>query len=195
MTTPSSKRLILYGLLFLAAIVGLLVDRLHFSPSPAKGDDATQAVQPTAPASASPDIGDSIGPEIAAIFEPKSTAATAPAAEPIRDAFTTTPKMDEHFGRRTTRRSGQRPAGGEDEPDPIDTEAFLAKHKLQATSIQKKGSWALIDDRVLRVGDNLDGFLVRQIDHYRVTFEGQSGEFDLTLPVGLSAKVTTSAPR
>jgi hypothetical protein len=195
MTAPKGKRLVVYGLVLLAAVVGLLIDRLHFSPSPAKGEDPVRPASTFVVAPSEPDQGDAAGPPIAPLFRSANGQAAASTVSPVRDAFAASPEMEEHYGRRRTKRGTQPGAGGEEPEVPIDAEAFLAKHKLHATSVQQKKSWAMIDDRVMRVGDNIDGFVLRRIDHYRVTFEGQDGSIDLVIAVGFGAKVPGTEPR
>ena len=55
--------------------------------------------------------------------------------------------------------------------DLQNAEEFKQAHTLKGTFIRPPDVWVVMDDLILRVGDELDGFVIREIDHYRVVFE------------------------
>ena len=187
--------MILYGLVLLAAVVGLLVDRLHFSPAAVRGESVLQAVQALIPTMQQPESQEGAGPAIAPLFKTTDQQHSTLGDGPVRNAFAPLAAIQEQSDRRPGRRGERTKADGGESETTTDADGFRAAHQLQATSLQKKGSWALIDDRVFRKGDKLDGFVLRQIDHYRVTFEADGVSVDLALPPPLDTKVPASQPR
>jgi len=63
-------------------------------------------------------------------------------------------------------------------------QTFAETHSLQTTMVSENLSMAVVDGKVVRVGDVLDGFRLVQINSYQVRFQhGTSGAVvELTLP-------------
>lgn len=196
MTTLSRKKVVFYALLMLAAVVGLLVDRLRFSPASAKGENVAPAPVPSPVSPDRASEGEEIGgPVIASLFRAVTGGPEETSDDPNRDAFAVSPDMEEHYGHTPARRATDGTGDGSTTEETVDIGTFIERHRLQATSVQKNRAWALIDGRVLRMGDNLDGFTLRRIDHYRVTFECDGQSLDLTMPDPRETKVPAPDPR
>lgn len=204
MTHMGRRKALFYGLVLFAAVVGVVIDRTRFSPASARGERALPG-SPVQPANTAEEFDPStIGPPIALLFSHPAaspaldTSSTAPSAGPaVRDIFVASPAIQEYYrGHRAGAGGGNTAAEANTEDSEGKTLAVFAQaHQLQATCAQGKRSWALIDNKVLRLGDNLDGFVLRQIDHYRVVFTHGEGKVDLPLPVPFTAKVPATEPR
>lgn len=68
-------------------------------------------------------------------------------------------------------------------PQPGSPEAFRAEHKLQCTSIGKGAALAIINGKMLRVGDKIDGYRIKSIKPYRVELSRKRDKVILSLPV------------
>jgi hypothetical protein len=199
MTRIGRRKAVFYGLLLFAAVVGVIIDRTRFSPVPARGDRIVPA-GPQTPSAAGVEADTStIGPSIAPVFDRPSGSpeeevpAGPPAVAAVRDAFTASPAIQQYYRHR--RPDGTGAGKAEDDPETQAVQMFSQTHQLQATCVQGKRSWALVDNKVLRVGDNLDGFGLRQIDHYRVVFSRGGNNVDLRLAAPFAAKVPATEPR
>jgi hypothetical protein len=60
--------------------------------------------------------------------------------------------------------------------------SFQQGHRLQATSITQGAEMAIVDGKVLRIGDTLDGFKLTEITPYTAQFELDEDVFELRLP-------------
>jgi hypothetical protein len=203
MTHLGRRKAFFYGLLLLAAVVGVVIDRTRFGPAAARGERSPSISAPPRAGGAEESDALTVGPAIAPVFDrpgglAEKLASISPAAgTAIRDIFTASPAIEQYYGPRGA--GGERgKSGPEADPEELEAkalESFRQAHRLQATCLQAGRSWALIDDTVVRVGDNLDGFALRQIDHYRVVFTRGRNKVDLLLPVPSAAKVPATEPR
>ncbi len=188
MSKPNQKKLILYGLLLGGAVIGLLIDRLSSSEEPASPRAAitTLGVSATAIPTSHTDVK---GPAIARIFtlvSSQSSAESQPAeTESTRDAFSLTPRMQKYYADTSpTHKAEQaRQAENNEETRRQECERFQSAHKLKGTSIRKDAAWALIDDTIVRAGEQIDGFTLSQIERYRVELIKDDLTVTLTLPM------------
>ena len=77
--------------------------------------------------------------------------------------------------------------GRDPEPQPTDRTAgragtnFARTYKLEAVVVDEEGKRASIDDRLLRLGDGLDGWTLVEIDTESVIFEREGRRSELRL--------------
>ena len=64
-----------------------------------------------------------------------------------------------------------------DVPQPGSPELFKEDHELQATLVFPEGSLAVIDGRVLKIGEVIEGFRLVAVHHRRASFQ-RMGEHD-----------------
>jgi hypothetical protein len=190
MINLSPKKLAFYGLVLAAALIGLVIDRAD-SASAAPTSPLSAALSKAAgdePADKDPDM---IGPTIAAVFGNRAPAGdmteAAPSQEditPIRDAFSLSRRMQAHYesSGHGTLQQQETQAAEQEKIDREDAAAFKEAHVLKGTFIRPPDIWAVIDDLIMRAGDDLDGFVLRKIDHYRVVFEKGDNPIVLELP-------------
>ncbi|MBN1490709.1 MAG: hypothetical protein JXA69_12390 [Phycisphaerae bacterium] len=186
---------VVYVLLLGATGSALLIDRA-FSPASAVAEEAAGARQIVS--RALPDAKDThvAAPPLAAVFQTEkgdsSAAAPAPwAVVPLRDPFTVSPKLQSLFPAHSQERQDadqQRAAEAEARRKTIDT--FADRHRLVATMVAPGQASAVIDGRIMCVGEQLDGFELRAIEHYRVRFEMGESVIHLTLPEATGSQVS-----
>ena len=178
-----NKRKTLYGLLLGAALLGLLIDRLQRRAAAPTGPMA-QAVRPVA--AAPPPIH---APLIAAIFAltDSQPAGQRPAPVAPRNAFACSTEMLRHY----KAAAGPTPKAPEQEQEDLRQEAgrFAAAHQLKGVQMTKQGRWAMIDGLLLRPGHQIEGWTLRQIDHYRVVFTRPGISVELRLPEPFETQV------
>ncbi len=193
----SQKKMVLYGFLLLAGGVGLLIDRMYVLPASAEAAGALDvALRSGRDSSESLPIGE--GPPLAAIFDPTKPSASAlegpdvtPESMILRDAFGLTPVLREIYQARSEEEKKEKEIEAEkkaEERQRLRT-AFQADHALRGVCIHPDDRWVIVDDRVLRIGDRLDGFVLREIHDYRAVFQGGKGSVELLLPRETAAKV------
>lgn len=179
MMNLSHKKAAFYGLVLAAALTGLIIDRT-LSASAASAFPSTMASVSTLADKSDADDQNVIGPAIAAVFRTQLSTGDAQEGElskrpvsPIRDAFSLSPKMREHYesSARLAAEEQETKAAEQDAINLQNTEEFSQAHTLKGTFIRPPDIWVVVDDLILRVGDELDGFVIHQIDHYRVVFE------------------------
>ena len=188
MSMMMNKRKALYGLLLGAALLGLLIDRLQRGGASAAGPTA-RAVRPVAvvrPPSPAPLIA-----AIFAVTDSRPVEDRSPGG-PLRNAFACSPEMLSHYKaaagpapKPPEQQAAERRAALQAEAD-----LFAGAHQLKGVQIAGQGRWAMIDGQVLRVGQRLEGWTLRQIDHYRVVFTRPGGKLELRLPEPFKTQVS-----
>ncbi|UCD48760.1 MAG: hypothetical protein JSW27_14645 [Phycisphaerales bacterium] len=155
-------------------LVALVVDRMFVLPHSAPAgqavmtDDYTvtatsdRAVVPP-PVSTPPDL--TVAAKLEAVWSDNDLRLNGP-----RDPFSLPP-------------SWPRKRGSEKPPRPTMTAGmiFATNHKLEAITVDPQGRRALIDDKLLRLGETLEGFKLVAIDGESVTFERGGQQIQLEL--------------
>lgn len=194
MTKLGPKKLAMYGLMIAGALTGLIVDRMRGPASaeaaPVAPGFATPAVQnPQSPAD-TPRID---GPPIARVFEasPDSRTDSAPApdasalsdASAPRDAFALTPEMQDIYIDQPVEEpaKAEEAARNEAELARQALERFVGSHQLKGTTLADDVSWAIINDRVVRVGERIGGFELVKVERYRVILQNGPSQAVLSL--------------
>ena len=167
----NTKRWIYVGVLALAAIA-FVVDRVFLGePESASADEplplATKAKVARDPLTEPEEPVGPIDPTLDRLEQ-------LPEAVPERDVFSLSgaflarqKELEEEAAKATEAQEIQK-------IDPAET--FAKQHTLQTTLLGPDLSMAMIDGKVVRVGDTLDGFRLVQINSYRVKFRhGVSG--------------------
>jgi len=192
----SQKKIALYGFLLFAAIMGLVIDRLYTPQSANAAIGGTRDRVRTPTGTDAEELGDI--PPVAAIFDPsRSTAASSAHALKSatkvlkRDAFGLSAGMREVYQRKTAvvdqGRQSAKQRKAEQARDAAD--AFATSHRLEGTLLHPTDTRAVVDGRLLRIGDQLDGFELRRIERYRALFSKDGKDFELKLPNPLNTKV------
>ncbi len=193
----SQKKAVLYGFLLLAALTGLVIDRLCTpqSASAAIGPMGARAKIPGG-ADGEGELGDV--PPVAAIFDP-SRSTFAPSGDALksatnaakRDAFGLSGRMLAVYQRKTAVVNQARQAAKRRQAEQarVAADAFATSHRLEGTLLHPTDPRAVIDGRLLRVGDRLDGHELCRIERYRALFSKDGKDFELKLPNPLNPKV------
>jgi len=186
---PKGKKAAVYAFLLLAACVGLLIDRYCV---PAIAAASGRPMKPAVRADVTDDGRRlAIGPPMAAIFAPPRLAAISSQQEGLsqaeallRDAFTLSERMRRAY--QATSEQSEKVREAERQKEVADareqTEAFAGSHSLKAVFLHPADRWAVVDDRILRVGDEIDGFALRRIGRYEAYFEKDGETVHLKLP-------------
>lgn len=184
---PRHKKAILYGVVLGGALIGLAADRLLSSSAPAVAatvSSAAGAGSVSTTAQAEPK-----GPGLARIFDLNKTSQPATSqpthAETLRDAFALTPRMQHIYAEASPARQAEqvRQQENHEELRRQELERFQSSHKLKGTSLHEHEAWALIDDTIVRIGEYIDGFELRQIERYRVELVKNDLTVALHLPI------------
>jgi hypothetical protein len=196
------KKAIVYGLVLLVAVIGLVLDRMLYAPADAKADDGLPAASTSAQKPAEKEAKLISGPQVASIFEKNdedvnisSEHENNSTGSESRDVFALSKFMQGYY------QSIQNNVKGESEEEKIQKNrdeminSFRSSHSLQATFIGGGDTYALIDGRVMCVGDKLDGFSLQEIKHYRVKFSKKDMQIDLYLPLPFESKVPSDEQR
>lgn len=177
MNKLGQKKAIVYGLVLAAAVIGLAADRLgRTEASPDSKTPALSSNLIVKPAAVAAKVE---GPVVARIFDhPESPARGEPAERSgrrARDAFKMTPLMGQ---------TAEAKQHSEDAKEKLHQEAehFRRSHQLKGTIVTGRRSWALIDDRIYRVGDRVGDFVLEQVDQDRVCFRKDKLTIVLVLP-------------
>jgi hypothetical protein len=190
------KKTMLYGLILAAAVIGLAIDRLRSEDSNA-GAVVESVVSAKLNASAgsggktaTADEKQVKGPDIARIFQ---GAASGEKAKPsssldpatVRDAFGLTAQMKQFYKQESQAKKEEeaKQAASEEELRRQQAEQFQSAHKLKGTSLRDNDAWALIDGRVVRVGEQIDGFELQRVERYRVYLQKDNINVILSLPM------------
>jgi len=201
--TLSRNKLALYGFLTGAAALGLLIDRLYARPEvqPLLAVPSPTAQMGVSPADESPP---DIGPPLADIFRSSSrptdsmpARSVRPTTRPSRDAFSLTPAMRGIYKSRTdmVRQEQQKKEKESQDRKRLIAETFIKAHPLKGLILKFSDPRAIVGDRILRVGDRLDGFVLRHIGDYRARFESDEVVVELTIPKPLGPQAAPSAVR
>jgi hypothetical protein len=188
MNKLSSKKMALYGLLLGGAVIGLCVDRLR-GPSAAQAASPGAQVQRANVADPAAGASEVKGPAIARIFESDAfqndskNAGTIGAAR-VRDAFSLTQELKKAYVEETPEKKAEeaRVAENEEELRRRQLEEFQKAHKLKGTTLRDEIAWAIIDDQVVKVGEEIDGFQLERVERYRVCLSKGDLQVTLALP-------------
>lgn len=166
----SRNKYYVYGAVLGIAVIVLVADRaMRQAPAPAEASDSAAATpqRPTPARTTSP-------PSSAAPMAEKASAHVdgsiksqwlrdLPEVPEVRDLFAMArskpPETDEQA-------SGQE--GRENDPDP--SVSFADAHRLHATFQDGRVSYAVIDGRMIQVGQSIDGFRLESVSAYQATF-------------------------
>lgn len=72
--------------------------------------------------------------------------------------------------------------GRGDRTEELGPEEFAQRHRLQATCTRPHAAWAMIDGRLLTVGQKLDGYVLKAVESYQVVFRRGGVPATLVLP-------------
>jgi len=175
-----ARKKLVYGLLLAAAVTGLLIDRLH----PRRGPASARADAVTAAAAPSPSSPADRGPALAAVFDrPLESALPAGSRSGLRDGFAVTETIRRACEPQAAPNAGGGGDGQAGAPEPVDAaELFRASHRLRGTVFRGGQARALIDERLLAPGDELDGFRLERVEDYRAVFTRGRERVILELP-------------
>ena len=155
-------------------LVALLVDRMYILPESAPAGQAAPADEYTVtatsdravvppPVSAPPDL--TVAAKLDAAWSDNNTHSDDP-----RDLFALPSSWP------TARRSEEAPR-----PTVTAWRKFATGHRLEAITMDPQGKRALIDDKLLRLGEMLEGYRLVAIDTESVTFERDGQRIQLEL--------------
>ncbi len=191
------KKVALYAFLLVAAGIGLLIDRTYISRGPSQ---AAAAIAQRLGAGS--DVGDLVmeAPPVAQIFQslptpgvPTGLMGTLQAGSAVRDAFGLTPEMRKFYRTKEELMQKQKEMDEARQVEQAKAEearsSFSDRHQLSGTFLHPTASWAIVDGRVLQIGDEIDGFTLRRVDGYRAVFAQGETVMELELPRATSTKV------
>lgn len=193
MNLPGRKKLTLYGLVLAAALVGLVLDLLG-RPEPAAElvpPASRQAVLPVGAARASivAEPRTVSGPVLAAVFERarESLPAESPGVQSMRtrNVFALSPAMRAVYEKISSEVQARAEQQQRDDEQLRGQEVsrFQSTYSLRGTTLHDDASWAIVGDRVVRKGEQVDGFTLMHIERYRVVFVKDDITVTLTLPL------------
>jgi len=186
--TMSRSRLAVFVALGVA-LVALVVDRLVLAPSATGPQPAAAAESPPGPAAAAtqPPTGPE-APPTAAETDPASPSAGPPPLasrlaaaaerfsldpERLRDGFAPAPSWLAEL----TEPPPSEPAEAAPEPEtPSPAEAFREGHALTAVIMTQRGGSAVVNGRVVRLGQTVDGFTLVRLTRRSAVFASEDGE-------------------
>lgn len=162
----NTKRMIYVGALVLAGIA-FLVDRVFLGePESAYADAAQSSAQKKKVA-----LDTSLDSEqpVTEIDPTLDRLEQLPEAVPGRDVFS----LSGAFLARQKKLEDEaaKAAEAEEVPKVDPAEVFAQQHTLQTTMVSQNMSMAVIDGKVVRIGDTVDEFRLVQIDSYQVKFK------------------------
>jgi len=175
-----NKKLIYLGLLFVTGGV-FLVDRLFL-------DEPETATAQTAPVPAA----GSEPPRPRQAAQTESQEAPDPSLNRLdeldelddvpapRDVFSPSVPMLMHY-KLLQDADGER--GEQTGPKPGSPEAFEEQYELQGTFVSQGALLAVVNGRVLRLGDTVDGLRLAKIEPYRVEFRRGRHRVSLSMPM------------
>ncbi len=175
-----ARKKLVYGLLLAAAVTGLLIDRLH----PRRGPASARADAASATAAPTPSSATDRGPPLAAVFEkPLESPLPAGSRPGFRDGFAVTDAIRRACEPQAAPNAGDGEDGRPGAPEPVAAaELFRAAHRLRGTVLRGGQARALIDERLLAPGDELDGFRLERVEDYRAVFTRGRERVVLELP-------------
>lgn len=171
----STKRWVFLGVTLVSA-VAYLVDRMFFSaPAAAVADSpiktASQKNKAATPANAVPEV-ELADPSLAYLDK-------LPPLGFQRDVFAPTPAMLKHYQQLEEEQNKEEATAG---PKPGSPEAFETEHQLQATFTGPNGAVAVVNDKMLRLGEELAGFRLTKIGAYHAEFQRGDERISLYIP-------------
>ncbi len=187
MMQASRKKQLIYGLLLGGAFAALAIDRMT-GGGPAVAQASRVSRLRAGAANDKTPAKDTKGPAIARVFEQnfngKADKAGGLEIEEKRDAFSLTPEMRQVYETKSSDAQSDRGQKVEDEQElrRKEAEEFVTAHKLKGTSLENGGAWALIDDSIVRIGEQVDGYELQKVEHYRVQLKKGEIVVSLTLP-------------
>ena len=191
----SSRKVIFYALLLVAVVTGLLIDRSQRASAAVDGT-STQAVLGIEEGTAS-DFS-AIGPPIAAVFQPDrkggprdSRTTRSQVMGRVRDAFAPSLAMQKHYRTRLRSETGKKADEAQRKREQMRqiVDAFKNSHLLKGTFVQPDDVWAVINDQILRIGDQMAGFELCRVERYRVLFRKNEATVVLELPDASNTQV------
>lgn len=185
-----NRKTLTYASLAVAA-AAFLVDRIFLGEPTAVQADVPVVESTT---SAAPTNGNRSATERRAAQPPGPPAPSAmtylsrlPDAPDVpRDAFVPSAALLQHYHRieEATRQEKQ----GQDSNAPGSPRLFVDTHRLQATFIGTEGMMAIVDGRIVRVGDEMDGFKIVRITADTAEFQREGHAAILRLPLPARAR-------
>lgn len=167
-----SKRQKMLSAVFLIGVVGLVADRTILRPQggPQAASAGSLSAAPGAAAAANPASAPAPAPARAPLAERLNNLLSGQKTEPneLRDPFCLPATWSD--------------AVSVEGPRPADTvRRFLQKHQLNAVGEVQGKAQAQVDDRLLRPGQELDGFTLISVDYHSAVFErdGKQAVLDL----------------
>ena len=175
-----NRKVLMYGVLGIAA-TAFIVDRVFLSePAGAKaGTPAVSTSQARVKTTKKTPVdavrNDSEHPALSHLSQLPDTVGH-------RNVFTPSPSMMSHLDQLPEAKSGRRGRSREKEQKEQGLKTFQDAHELQATAITPGTEMAIIDGKVLRIGETLDGFTLEGITPYTARFQQDDAVVELTLP-------------
>lgn len=196
------KKAALYGFLLVAAGTGLAIDRMY-----GLSGGGRSVLDPRRALGNLESMGDDasvvLGPPIAAVFEDspidaqvKSSADPTVTQVATRDVFSLSPTMVERFQNqpKAAQKAEQTVKKQIEETREL-TEGFVKTHRLMGVFAGETDHWIVVNGRILRIGDVLDGFELRHVRDYGASFVKGKVQVELSMPRPLEAKVSGGASR
>lgn len=157
---------------FLLGLVGLVMDRVFLrpqgGPGAASADSSDAYAVPLSPARTAPSpAAEAQGPGVAERLE-RIWPDRKPNAVEARDPFSLRGSW-----------LGSTGAGSSASPDPA--EGFAQAHPLVAVVVDGRQSYVLINDHVLKLGEQIDGFTLVSVGAKSAVFERQGQRIVLEL--------------
>lgn len=194
---PKGKKVAVYAFLLLAACVGLLIDR-YCAPTASSSPGRPMKPIVQADGASGGETALAIGPPMAAIFASPRLAEISSQREGLskaeallRDAFALSERMRRAYQAESRKTDKVRETERQKEVADVleQITAFARAHSLKAVFLHPTDRWAVVDDRILRTGDEIDGFKLRRIGRYEAHFERNGKIVPLKLPRPGCAKV------
>jgi len=173
----SRRRWIFLGVTALSA-VAFLVDRVFFSaPAPAAAETLVRSPTPRPSKSA---VAAKAGPADPELFDPSLTYLDKlPPSNFNRDIFAASPEMQKFYQKLEEKQNTDPTTKG---PKPGTPAAFATKHHLQATFNSPDGAIAAVDDKMVRVGEELGGFKLTRVGPYFAEFTRENDTVTIFIP-------------
>lgn len=160
-------------------VAAVLIDRL-FIGSPAEAVAETARTSPKAAGAAA--VAKVVATDLA---DPSLDRLERMRTYPTgRDVFQTTPRMLQHYENLEQLVGTEE---GESGPKPGSPEAFVAENRLQGTFAAGASILAIVNGRVLRVGDEIEGFRLERVLRTAAEFRRGTDRVTLSLPSPLEA--------
>ena len=178
-----NRKMLIYGLLGIVA-TAFIVDRVFLSePAGAKaGTSGTPGKHvDTKRIQAKPDQRTQPDPEHPALSLLSQLTDTLS----HRNVFKPSPSMMSYLDQLPQAKSGRSQRSREEEQEKQKEQSrqtFRDAHRLQATAITPGAEMVIVDGKVLRIGEKLDGFTLEKITPYAASFRRDNAVVKLSLP-------------